>query len=125
LNTGFYYEPLPADYYTYTPFDAWDKYHQIPEVVTTDKIASSIVWINANKENKEDKTMKTLYRVFVVTNKGRIIIRGDLVIATNREEAAFNINLHPILKDQCLKLSEVTVLFEDLGKVKVEDEDAG
>jgi len=116
LNSSFYYAPKSMDYYTQP---------NLISTGTTTKtiIEAGIAWTNMNEEKKEEENMKTLYRIFVVTNKGRIIVRGDLVIAINKEEAAFNINLHPILRAQCLKLSEVTVLFEELGKVKVEDED--
>lgn len=81
--------------------------------------------ISYNFEEKEEINVKNLYRIFVVTTKEEIIIKGMLIISENAEEAIFKMGLHQILKERYLELKDVSILFETLGRVKVEHEEDG
>jgi hypothetical protein len=68
---------------------------------------------------KEDKNMEYLYEVFLVDSK-RTIQLNEVTVAGNEEEAKFNAGVYDLLRDNGTKLSNVTIIVNRLGSVKVE-----
>ncbi|MFS0855218.1 hypothetical protein [Paenibacillus taichungensis] len=91
------------------------------------KLLSTIdVFRNGFKANlqlncEENKNMKQLYQVIVVTKKKDIII-DEKIVASNIEEAKFDLNVHEQIKLRGLSLGDVTVIVNALGSVAVEAE---
>nr|WP_145401592.1 hypothetical protein [Paenibacillus xylanexedens] len=75
--------------------------------------------INPQLNCEEKKNMKQLYYVIVVTKKEEIIV-DEKIVASNIEEAKFNLNVHEQIKAKGLSLSDVTVIVNSLGSVEVD-----
>lgn len=63
--------------------------------------------------------MKQLYHVIVVTKKATIIM-DEKIVASNIEEAKFDLSVNETIKLEGLSLNEVTVIVNSLGSVAVD-----
>jgi hypothetical protein len=73
-------------------------------------------------ENQEEENMETLYSVIVV-DKGRNILLDEKIVASSIDEAKFETEVDGVIRDNGLCFSDVTVLVNPLGNVKVAVED--
>lgn len=77
--------------------------------------------LNYQLNFEERKNMKQLYQLIVVTKKKDIII-DEKIVASNIEEAKFDLSVHEQIKLKGLSLGDVTVIVNVLGSVAVEAE---
>lgn len=74
--------------------------------------------VNTQLNCEENKNMKQLYQLIVVTKKKDIII-DEKIVASNIEEAKFDLSVHEQIKLKGLSLGDVTVIVNVLGSVAV------
>jgi len=76
--------------------------------------------IGAQTKKGED-TMKSLFNVTVVSAKEEILL-DKKTVATDSDEAKFNLGVDTVIRDAGLKPKDVTVICTCLGGVKTEPE---
>jgi len=98
-----------------------------------DAIKLKGIWANSKQtydwntttilRKEEISNMEYLYKVYVVDNKKNIIV-DEVIVAKNEDEAKFDLRVDETIREKGLKLSDVTIITQNLGAVKVELEKA-
>lgn len=74
-----------------------------------------------NDIKKQEKNMKKLYKIYMVSLDEQILLDGVLVVAIDQEDAKFSANVHDALKTANLKPADVTIICQEVGNVKVHE----
>lgn len=77
--------------------------------------------IQAENIEEEKGMTKTLFDVVVVDNTGKILVE-EKVVSANRDEAIFDLEVHDVLRQLGLSLSDVTIIINSLGNVRIKEE---
>jgi hypothetical protein len=85
------------------------------------RIQNSINRAIGAQTKKGEDTMKSLFNVTVVSAKEEILL-DKKTVATDSDEAKFNLGVDTVIRDAGLKPKDVTVICTCLGGVKTEPE---
>ena len=112
-----------TDTYIYNPCNWTVQPYVTPKwIVPNNYITSYITSYGCTiKNNGDEKPMKNLMNVVVVTIDEEIIL-DKKVIASDQDEAKFLAGVDTVLREKKLLPKEVTVICSNLGQVKVKKE---
>jgi hypothetical protein len=94
-------------------------------------ITTTIYTLPLEEVEKKVESTYSLYRVYVISKKekelsnnkkGRILL-NKTVIARSTDEACFLLSIHLMLKENGLTLNDVTIIYDVIGHVEVEEDD--